>query len=117
MVKWFVGSLLSVILVLMSASAGAQEREWYEGGNLHKVRMAVWAVAQTSNRLATAADLSMALANDEKKPFRNAKQMMSAALYLADCLDDYAQYPDGQIPLVAATAVLCWKQYKLDNGW
>jgi len=89
--RLFIGSLLSAALVLASASAGAQEREWYEGGNLHKVRMAIWAVAQTSNKLATAADLVMALANDEKKPIRSAKQMMSAALYLADCLDDYAK--------------------------
>jgi len=117
MAKLFVGSLLSVVLALMSVSAKAQEREWYEGGNLHKVRMAIWAVAQTSNKLATAADLVMALANDEKKPVRSAKQMMSAALYLADCLDDYAQYPDGQIPPVAATAVRCWKQYKRDYEW
>jgi len=108
MVRLFVGSLLSVVLALMSVSAMAQEREWYEGGNLHKATLAQWAAGSTSNRLATAADFAVAMSENKKQPFSSLKQAMSASLSLADCLDEVAQEPAAKTQKASQVAATCW---------
>ena len=85
---------LAVILLLLAAcgqsnrkptiqTEAPKQKEWYEGGTLHKATIAEWKAATESNRLATCADFVASL---EKPSSMDA--MLDQALALKNCINE-----------------------------
>ena len=60
-----------------------KQKEWYEGGTLHKATIAEWKAATESNKLATCADFVASL---EKPSSMDA--MLDQALALKNCINE-----------------------------
>src|SRR3978361_1918702 len=65
-----------------------KEKEWYEGGDLHRALIGHWKVATYNDRLATSADMVANLKN-----FSSTDEMKSAAVELEQCISKVAEGP------------------------
>jgi len=80
-----------------------ESKNWYEGGTLHKGKLADWKKATTENRLATAGDFIAKLTGDLD---------ISKAIELKACLTTFSKGAEEEIinQKVAEAAVLCAAQ-------
>lgn len=77
-----------VVFVTFAALAVAAEKQWFEGGTLHKKTGRDWLSAAPENRPATAADFSSSV----KKP-KSLAEMRANAVELEKCITGALQKP------------------------
>jgi hypothetical protein len=79
-----------------------KERQWYEGGDLHRASIGQWKVAAFRNKLATSADMVASL-----KKFSSMEEMKSAAVDLEQCISKVAEGAEAERQGVSDVAAAC----------
>jgi hypothetical protein len=87
-------------------------KQWYQGGTLHKATITEWKVATQENRLATSADMIAATLKSEGTQLSNINELFPLASALERCISearDSAQVNSQKVADLAADCSILMK--------
>ena len=82
-------------------------KRWFEGGTLHKARVTEWTSASQENKMATCADMLVAIRQANGFTYGHTNEVKKDAEKLVKCIDDKVKAGVADTTKVSALAVEC----------
>lgn len=98
-----------IIAVLFSACASDN---WWEGGTLHKERIDAWKKATHQNKLATCADMLVAIRQSNNATYANKTDLKIDAEKIVGCVEEQVKAGVADTTKISALAVDCIVTFK-----
>lgn len=106
--------LYITICVAVLLAACGENKQWTQGGTLHKARVKEWNKATTKNKMATLADMQVAIRQSNGFSYGNTGELKIDVEKLLKCVDERAKAADDTMK-VSALAVECVVQFNADR--
>lgn len=101
---------ISIIAAALLTACG-DSKKWTEGGTLHKARISEWKKADNENKMATVADMLVAIRQANGSSYGNTGELKIDAEKLVSCMEDKVKAGVADTSKVSAIAVECVVQF------
>lgn len=109
MIKLYITVFASILLV-----ACGENKQWTQGGTLHTARVSEWKKATNKNKMATLADMQVAIRKSKGFSYGNTGELKIDVEKLLKCVEEKAKEA-ADTTKVAALAVDCVVQFDADR--
>lgn len=101
---------LSILATLLFTACNSTE--WWVGGTLHAERVSAWKKATAENKLATCADMLVAIRQQNNATYANKTDLKIDAEKVVKCINEKVQAGAADTTKIAALAVECVVDFK-----